>query len=284
MSSLFELLVHPGLDEPVLVLGLEGWIDAGLGGATAIDRMTDTTEEREIATFDTDLLVDHQSRRPTMTLQDGVLEELTWPEITLVAASDAEGTDYLVLTGSEPDHRWSAFAGDVTALALELGVRLVVSLGAYPAAVPHTRPARVVATASSQDLVRPFGSVAGRLEVPAGIAAAVQLRCAEAGIPAVGLWAQVPHYAANGAYPAASSALLAAFEQLTDLRVDRESLDESAARTRAHLDKLVANSREHLDLVAQLEQAYDASVTDQAIPSGDDLAAEVERFLRGETD
>jgi proteasome assembly chaperone (PAC2) family protein len=292
MSGLFELLVHPGLDEPVLVLGLDSWIDAGLGALTALDRMTTTdaaadggdgAEERVVARFDTDLLVDHQSRRPTMLLDDGLLEKMTWPTIRLLAATDTDGADFLVLRGAEPDHLWKAFAEDVTTLALELGTRMVVSLGAYPAAVPHTRGSRVVATASSEALLRPFASVPGRLEVPAGVAAAVQLRCAEAGIPAVGLWAQVPHYAANAAYPAASVALLSAFEQLTALRVDRGALDESAGRTRDHIDKLVANSREHSELVAQLEQTWDSSLTAQSLPSGDDLAAEVERFLRGET-
>src|SRR5262249_2044629 len=153
------------------------------------------TEMTTLATFDTDALLDHRARRPTMQLVDGVQTALSWPSIELRLGTDAEGTEALFLLGAEPDHSWRAFPSAIADLALEFDVRLVSGLGAYPAPVPHTRPTRVVATATTPELAREVGFVPGRIDVPGGVHAAIERFCGDAGLPAVGLWAQVPHYA-----------------------------------------------------------------------------------------
>src|SRR4029453_11027347 len=106
-------------------------------------RRLDKGETVPVASFDADPHLDHRARRPAMLLQDGVLASLTWPAIELRAASDAAGNDLLLLVGAEPDHQWRAFTRAIVELALELDTRMVVGLGAYPAPVPHTRPARL---------------------------------------------------------------------------------------------------------------------------------------------
>jgi predicted ATP-grasp superfamily ATP-dependent carboligase len=183
--------------------------------------------------------------------------------------------------GYEPDHAWRAFSDAVATLALELGVRLVTGLGAYPAPVPHTRATGVVSTATSRDLARQVGSVPGRIDVPAGVLAVIEQRCADQGLPAVGLWAQVPHYAAAMPYPAAAAALIQALARVTGLRFDTEELTVEAQATRNRLDELVSNSAEHVDLVRQLERQVDSVEGDElSRVTGDELAAELERFLR----
>src|SRR4051812_3416267 len=281
MSGLFELRSTPDLDSPVLIVALEGWIDAGFGGATALASILRQVETSTIAEFDADSLLDHRARRPTMRLENGINAGLTWPSIELRALTDTAGNDAVLLVGYEPDHAWRAFSKAVTTLALELGVRLVTGLGAYPAPVPHTRTTTVVSTATSADLAHQVGSVPGRIDVPAGVLAAIERDCADHGLPAVGLWAQVPHYAAAMPYPAAAVALLQALDRLTGLRFDTTELALESQATIARLDELVNASTEHVELVRQLERQVDSIEGDElSRVTGDELAAELERFLR----
>ncbi len=279
--SLYELVSRPAIASPVLVMGMEGWIDAGLGAANAVAAILEQAEMDTVAVFDADTLLDHRARRPTMHLVDGVNERLSWPAIELRAITDPHGGEALFLVGAEPDHHWRVFADAVFELATDLGVRLVTGLGAYPAPAPHTRPVGTVATASTAELARQVGFVPGRIEVPAGIQAAVERRCADGGLPAVGIWAQVPHYAAGMPYPDASAALLDRLHALTGLRFDVEALRAEGTATRDRLDTLVAGNVEHLAMIRQLEAHHDELTTSAGMTmlAGDDLVAEVERFL-----
>lgn len=283
--SLYELIERPNLERPTLVLGLDGWIDAGLGAAQALGAITEQSELETVATFDTDVLLDHRARRPTMHLVDGVNTGLTWPVIELRAGTDSQGLEALYLIGAEPDHNWRAFSRAVVDLALEFDTSLVVGLGAYPAPIPHTRPGRVVSTATARDLAERVGYVHGQIDVPSGVHGAIERRCADVGLQAVGLWAQVPHYAATMAYPEAAAMLLESLDSTTNLRFDASKLDDEGRQTKQRLDELVANSQEHTEMVRQLEQHYDAlEVEGQLLASGDELAAELERFLRDQSD
>jgi hypothetical protein len=166
VSHLFDLHASPDLDSPVLVVVLEGWIDAGYAAASALTTIKASTELATIATFDTDTLLDHRARRPTTHLEDGVNTGLTWPTIELSVATDRSGHDVLLLTGAEPDHSWRAFAKASVDLALEFGARLVTGLGAYPAPVPHTRATRVVSTATTPELAKQVGFMPGASTSP----------------------------------------------------------------------------------------------------------------------
>ncbi len=287
MHGLYQLRDHRPLDSPVLVLGMEGWIDAGLGGGGALGHLLEAIPTEELATFDGDQLLDFRSRRPAVRITDGVLGELTWPEIRLRAGQDQSGQDVLVLTGPEPDMRWRAFGEAVVGLAADLGTRLVAGLGAFPAPVPHTRPVQLAAVATSAELAEQVGFVSGSLEVPAGVHAALQEGFAAAGIPAVGLWARVPHYVSAMPYPAASAALVEGLAALAELELDAKSLHDAAVMAKGRIDELIAASDEHAEMVRQLEASVDVEATVAPInlselPTGDELAAELERFLRGE--
>ncbi|MBV9412148.1 MAG: PAC2 family protein [Acidimicrobiia bacterium] len=285
MSDLYNLIQPPGLDQPLLIVTLEGWVDAGLGAAAALAALLGSVETELVASFDVDTLLDHRARRPVVRIVDGVNTGLMWPEIQLRSGRSATGRDLLFLVGPEPDHQWRAFCAAVAELSGAFGVNQVVGLGAFPAPVPHTRATRLVATATSTELAHQVGFIPGTIDVPAGVQAALERQFAELGVPTVGLWARVPHYAAAMPYPAASVALLEGLEQLTGITADTSELRTAAQSTRIRLDELVANSEEHAVLVHQLEAAVDAE-TDRplgtAIPSGDELAAELEKFLREE--
>lgn len=283
--SLYVLHERPELERPVLVMAPEGWIDAGLGGGAALGTLLTAIETTVVANFDIDELLDHRARRPTARITDGVYEDLSWPEIELRAGHDAAGNAVLVLVGPEPDHQWRAYAAAVAEVAELFGVRMLVGMGAFPAPVPHTRPATLAATATDAELANRIGVVSGTLEVPAGVLVAIERRFAEVGIPAVGLWARVPHYTAAMPYPEASRLLLEGLTTIAGIVVDTTALREAADATRERLDELVANSAEHSAIVRQLEARADAEAESSPqgwgdLPSGDELAAEFERFLQ----
>jgi predicted ATP-grasp superfamily ATP-dependent carboligase len=282
--TLYELHRQPQMEAPALVVALDGWIDAGLGAGTAAAAMLGAVESEVVATFDTDALLDHRARRPILRIRDGVSDALTWPTLELRAGHDSAGVALLMLVGPEPDHQWKAFAGDVAELAARFSVRILVGLGAFPAPVPHTRPARLAATASTEELAQRVGFVPGTLDVPAGAQAALERQLAEAGVPAVGLWARVPHYAAAMPYPEASALLLEGLKDIAGITVDTADLRVAADATRVRLDELVAESEEHSAMVRQLEAQVDAETAGpMETTSGDQLAAEVERFLRDQS-
>jgi predicted ATP-grasp superfamily ATP-dependent carboligase len=285
---MYELRSRPELDGPVLVMAPEGWIDAGLGGAGAVGAMLVALDTQVVASFDVDRLLDHRSRRPISHMLDGVYTDLVWPSLDLLAAHDADGRAVLILAGPEPDHEWRAFADAIGELATMFGVRLAVGLGAFPAGVPHTRTSRLAATASNAELANQLGVVSGEVQVPAGIVAAIERKLNELDIPTIAVWARVPHYAAAMPYPAAAAALVQGLVDIGGLTLSSSDLDEAAERAKSQIDELIANSDEHRAMVNQLEAQVDATEGEQtgfdpsSLPSGDEIAAELERFLRGQ--
>jgi PAC2 family len=288
--ALYELIDRPELETPVLVLALEGWIDAGLAAAGASNVLLDGLDTVTVARFDTDELLDYRARRPTVHMVDGIQKGLTWPSLELRAAADLDGKEMLLLVGCEPDRSWHLFVDEVVDLALGFDVRLCVGLGAYPAPAPHTRPSRMACTASTPKLAEAGLFLRASLDFPGGIQAALEQACDAQGIPALGIWAQVPHYASGMNYPAASLGLIECLGRLADLSLPLGGLAEEAQATRGRLDDLISQNPDHLAMLHQLEEAYErlddgiTSLDGGPLPTGDELAAELERFLREQGD
>lgn len=283
---MFDRFDHRDIFQPILLVVMDGWVDAGGAAQMAVERILDGREIEQIGTFDADALLDHRARRPVMRLEDGVVTDLTWPVIEVVLLRDDQAHDVVLLHGAEPDHSWSEFIDQVGDLAEELDVVMVVGLGAYPAPVPHTRSTRLACTASTAELARRLPFERATIEIPAGIQSAIEHDAAQREIPAIGLWAQVPHYIAGMGFPAAAAALLDGVADLTGVRFDPTPLRDQAVTTRRHVDELVTQDSEHQAMVRQLEALYDQQAAERAVeetadlPTGDELAAEVERFLR----
>ena len=153
-----------------------------------VNALLESARHELVATFDSDALLDQRSRRPMLRVSHGVHGGLTWPELRLLAATDTGGRSLLVLAGPEPDLRWHEWSQEVVALGLRLGVEQVVGLGAFPAPAPHTRPVRLAATASSEELAGRVGFLPATMEVPAGAQAVLEVAFGEAGVPSIGVW------------------------------------------------------------------------------------------------
>ncbi len=286
----------PTLVAPVMVVMLTGWIDASAAAAAAMAAIEDESDAATIVTFDGDTFVDYRARRPTMELREGVNTRLAWPDIELKAGHDLDGNDVLMLTGPEPDMAWRRFGAEVAGLATRLGVRRMVALGSYPFATPHTRPSRLSLSTPSAAIAASLPLLRNSVDVPAGVAAVLEHACHDAGIEALGIWVQVPHYISSMAYPAATVALLAGLGDVADVRFSGAAARREAVIQRQRLDELVAGNDEHRNMVGQLEALFDAA--DEAstagggpgpmsaadIPSADELAAEFEQFLRDQNE
>ncbi|MEY2397575.1 MAG: hypothetical protein QOJ00_749 [Actinomycetota bacterium] len=274
------------LESPVVVLAMDGWVDAGSGTAQARAALLEQVDTERVGYFDADALIDYRARRPTMMLEDGVIQSLRWPAIEVRYGVDRGGNDVVFVIGPEPDMSWHAFCAEVIALAQGYGARMVVGLGSFPAPVPHTRPVKLASTAATRDLAEEIGYVGGVIEVPVGIHAAIEAGCQSVGLPALGVWARVPHYLAASAYPAAAAALVDGLARVADLSLHSGDLHAEAAAAKIRIDALVEDSAEHRALVEQLEAAYDAEeVPTSPLGATDDVSLErglsdIEDFLR----
>jgi PAC2 family len=271
---------------PILIIGMEGWIDPGYAAATAAASMLEQIDTRALAIFDSDEYIDLRARRPRLRIEDGVRGRIYWPGPRLRVGMDRRGAGVAFLVGPEPDLRWRPFAEEVRDLAVELGVTMIVGLGAFPAATPHTRPVTITSTASDQELAARIGYMQGARERPARMIDVIGSYCQEVGIPSIGLSARVPHYVGQSPYPAGSIALLESLSLITGLSLDLSDLRAAAEATREQLDELIAQSDEQTAMVHQLERQYGAEdlnvVSERDLPSGDELAEDIERYLRGD--
>lgn len=272
--TLYHLLDHPVLDDPVMIVALDAWVDAGSAATRAAALIAG--DGPKVAGVDTDGLYDYRSRRPTLHIDDGRLISLDWPELTVVHRRFA-GRDALILTGPEPDYRWQELAAQLVMLAGDLDVSEWISLGAIPAAVPHTRPVPVLGLEAQDGLLR--GGIkpgpTGSMQVPAAAVSVIDMAIAESGVPTLGYFAQVPHYV-SGEYPAAAVALVRAVERHLGDSVTTAVLELEARGIAARLDAAAAADDSTKSYVIRLEEMADQS----RLPSGDELIGEIERFLR----
>jgi len=272
--ALYEMVDATRVREPSLIAAFDGWIDAGSAATTAAAHLAEGGEV--VATFDADILYDYRARRPSLEIVDGRLAELSWPALSLQRVRFGS-RDALILSGHEPDFHWHELTGAIVQIAKSLEVVEWISLGSIPAAVPHTRAVPVLGSASHDGLLR--GGIRagpeGVLRVPAAAISVLEMGVAKAGIPALGYYTQIPHYL-SGPYPAAAVELLRAVERHLDGPVALQPLATEASELRVRLDAAAAAD----DATKAHVQRLEAMVDEERQPSGDDLIADIERFLR----
>jgi hypothetical protein len=275
----------PVLRRPVLLVALEGFVDAGAVASTAGMFLRHRWQSEVVATFDRDAVIDFRARRPTVVVDAGRVRRLEWPDIELCAAQVDGPRDVLLLLGPEPDMRWEAFCSTVSELCSSLGVEVVLSLGAYPAAVPHTRPTSIVKASNgvAGDLV-PEAADIPAYNGPVGIGTALQVVLEDAGIASVGLWAEVPHYISGSPFPAAALSMVRLVAATLSTEVDTAELEAAATLHRNQVEEAVAEHPDAAGMVRALEAHVDSGGGGEELPSGDVLAAEIERFLRTQQD
>ena len=276
---------RPNLRRPVMVCAFKGWNDAGEAASSAVSFIRESFEAEDVASIDPEEFFDFTAVRPTVRLTEGLTREIDWPSATVSAAAvpGAEG-DLVMFQATEPSLRWRRYTDNLVAAARELDVRMVITLGALLADVPHSRPVAITGLASDQGLVERLRFQNTTYEGPTGIVGVLHHACASAGLASASLWASVPHYVAAAPNPKVALALVRAFEGIAGVVVDAGELESAADDYERQVSAEVASDPEVKAFVERLENAMDEVQADEpdeeSLPSADTIARDFQRFLR----
>jgi predicted ATP-grasp superfamily ATP-dependent carboligase len=290
-AELYHIEAEPSIEAgTILVHALTGFVDAGQAGQLAVAHLLTNLDHRVVATFDVDQLLDYRSRRPAMIFDEDRWASYEQPKLVLYEVQDCAGATFLLLTGPEPDLLWERFSDAVRELVERFAVGLTVGLGAAPMAVPHTRPSAVTAHATRRELISGYHRWFNTMQMPGHAGALVELRLGETGHDAMGFVVHVPHYLARMEYPESARGLLEHLARSSGLNLPVEALQPAAQRVLAEVNEQIARSPESMSVVARLEDQFDAvtsgpdrrplaALDAEALPTGDEIAAEFEAFL-----
>ncbi len=273
---------RPQLRQPVLIAAFEGWNDAADAASAAVQYLRDAWSAQPFATIDHEDFYDFTATRPQVRLVNGITRQIDWPATELsYAALPGTAHDVVVLLGHEPQLKWRTFTEQVVGVAIDLGIEMVVILGALLADVAHTRPVRVTGTAADAELVRRLHLGRSTYEGPTGIVGVLHDAFSKAHLPSASLWAAVPHYVASTTSPKASLALVERTTQLLSTTVDTDDLKLAAADYERQVSEVVAADDDVTAYVRRLEtSADDEDLADMEMVTGEALADELERYLR----
>ncbi len=281
--SHMEIHQIPLLRSPIMIIACGGWSDAGEAATGTITHLLSTVNSPNqpeiIAEIDSEDYYDFQVNRPLIVVDGSLIRSLTWPGLQVFGVRNPDGAnDFVLVRGVEPSMRWRAFANELLDLADDLEVEMVITLGSMLADTPHTRPIPVSGTGAHPEIAARLGMEVSRYEGPTGILAVIQDGCVKRGIDAVALWAAIPHYANANPSPKATLALLNGLEDFLEINLPHGILPELAHQWEEAVNQMVSEDSDIEEYIKTLEESKDAGqINDE---SGEELAREVERFLR----
>src|SRR5687767_2408498 len=265
----------PELRSPTLVAAFQGWNDAASAATTALEAAAVSLDSEVVARIDPEEFFDFQDNRPTIRLTAGQTRRIEWPQNTLISAEvPTAANDLLLFSGTEPSLRWRTFTDLIVGAARDIGVEMVVTLGALIADVAHTRPVPITGLASDPELAERLGMDRSNYEGPTGIVGVLHDACRRHGITSASLWAAVPHYVAAVPNPKAALALLRRLEALTGIAIDASELEEETASYEEQVGRAVAANPEIEELVGRIEaeQSEEEAPDTGELPSADTIA------------
>ncbi|MFI5052941.1 MAG: PAC2 family protein [Acidimicrobiia bacterium] len=268
----------------IMVIAFSGFFDAASSATGAVDHLVDSTNASRLAHIDGERFLDLQQVRPQVVLEDGVTRRINWPE-NVVHANDetSVGRELVLLSGIEPHYEWRRFVDILIEVAERTAAQVVVTLGATPAPTPHTRMPLVNASSSNPALAARFGLRPPSYQGITGIVGVLHAAFDERSVPAISAQVGVPHYASGAPNAKASMALLQYLEHVTGVPTGHAALAERVTEWEQMVDEAVAENPDARAYVTQLEAQHERQTAEQ-IPSSDDLAAELERYLREQSD
>ncbi len=291
-----EIHKIPALRSPVMLIAFSGWNDAAeaatgaashiLGswtdGIHAIDEQTGVVPEL-IADVDPEEFYDFQVNRPMVYMDDSHMRSLTWPSTQVFGLQMPEFEfDFVIVRGVEPSMKWKTFTQDLIDLADDLEVSMIVTLGSMLADAPHSRPITVTCSGAHPDIANRLGVEVSKYEGPTGILGVIADACLRRGLDAVSLWAAIPHYASDSPSPKATLALVNALEDLLEVTLPQGELPTQTREWESEVDELAREDSDVAEYVKALEESKDSTLLEDV--SGDEIARELERFLRRQTE
>jgi len=282
-----SFLTVPTLNRPMLVLAFAGWNDAGTSATFAAKFLSQRLGAHKFASLDPETFYNFVEQRPQVRLRNGE-REILWPANDFSYARDARLVqDVIIGIGVEPHLRWRAYIESILRVVQECHVELVVTLGALLADVAYSRPVRLTGTASDPALAQRLHLSMSRYEGPTGIVGTLHDACRRQGLPAISIWANVPHYITASPNIKAALALVRRTFTLLDFSADLSDLESAAGDFDRRVAKVLASDAKVAEYVRRLEERDEDDDDEEeypgntdALPSGEELARELEEFLR----
>ncbi len=277
----------PTLNRPILVLAFAGWNDAGGSATFAAKFLSQRLGAHKFAHLDPETFYNFVEQRPQVRIRHGE-REIIWPANEFSYARDTRLVqDVVIGLGVEPHLRWRSYIDSILRIVRECGVELVVTLGALLADVSYTRPVRLTGTASDTDLARRLNLSTSRYEGPTGIVGTLHDVCRREGLPAISIWANVPHYISASPNIKAALTLVRRVFTLLDFSADLSDLESAAGDFDRRVANVLASDPKVAEYVRRLEERDEDDEESEeypgntdALPSGEELARELEEFLR----
>ena len=267
------------LNRPVLIVPFKGLFDASGSATSALEWLIEKSESENIGEIDSETFFDFTQERPLISFDKNGERALTWPTNKIVAMKTKENErDLLAISGVEPHLRWRTFSELLIELVNKSNAESVLTLGSMVGMTPHSRPLTVTGSSTNPELAERLHLEKPSYQGPTGIVGVLHDALDRSKIPVISLRVSVPHYVPDSPNPKATRALLRRFEQVTGVTTEYEELDGPAADWQKQVDSAVASDDEITAYVTRLETAIDED--ENLLPSGDDLAAEFEAFLR----
>ena len=291
-----EIHKIPALRNPVMLIAFSGWNDAAEAATGAASHILGAWTDAEhaindqvgvvpelIADIDPEEFYDFQVNRPIVDIDESQIRSLTWPGTQIFGlATPNFDFDFIVVRGVEPSMKWKTFTHDLLDLADDLEVQRIITLGSMLADAPHSRPITVTGSGAHPEIAKRLGVEVSRYEGPTGILGVIADACLRRGIDAISLWAAIPHYASNSPSPKATLALINALEDFLEISLPQGDLHADSLEWESEVDELAREDSDVAEYVKALEESKDSALLSDV--SGEDLARELERFLRRQND
>jgi proteasome assembly chaperone (PAC2) family protein len=279
-----------------MLIAFSGWNDAAEAATGAASHILGAWTDAEhaindqvgvvpelIADIDPEEFYDFQVNRPIVDIDESQIRSLTWPGTQIFGlATPNFDFDFVVVRGVEPSMKWKTFTRDLLDLADDLEVQRIITLGSMLADAPHSRPITVTGSGAHPEIAKRLGVEVSRYEGPTGILGVIADACLRRGIDAISLWAAIPHYASNSPSPKATLALINALEDFLEISLPQGDLHADSLEWESEVDELAREDSDVAEYVKALEESKDSALLSDV--SGEDLARELERFLRRQND
>jgi len=291
-----EIHKIPALRNPVMLIAFSGWNDAAEAATGAASHILGAWTDAEhalndqvgvvpelIADIDPEEFYDFQVNRPIVDIDESQIRSLTWPGTQIFGLETPNfDFDFIIVRGVEPSMKWKTFTHDLLDLADDLEVQTIITLGSMLADAPHSRPITVTGSGAHPELAKRLGVEVSRYEGPTGILGVIADACLRRGLDAVSLWAAIPHYASNSPSPKATLALINALEDFLEISLPQGDLHSDSLEWESEVDELAREDSDVAEYVKALEESKDSALLSDV--SGEDLARELERFLRRQSE
>jgi proteasome assembly chaperone (PAC2) family protein len=250
---------RPSLSEPLMILGISGWADAGRISSGSISYLIKALRARKFATISPEKFYNFTKLRPVVIIEEGIIRSITFPANTFYYRKNPEeGQDCILLEATEPHLNWDDYIRTVLALAKRFSVKRMITIGGVIDEIPHTLTPPVTVFSSERkivDLVESQGIRVINYVGPSSIHGPLLESAQRNGFQFVSIWGHSPFYIQKS-NPSACYRVLSIVKDLTGISFDLTRLMEMRNKFEEELNMEIQKNSELRQAVQTMEKAY----------------------------